>query len=501
MIKEQASYLQIMKATTLFGGVQVFNILITIIRSKIIAILLAPAGMGVAGLLTSTTSLIGGLTNFGLGTSAVRDVAEANESGDINKISIIVMVFRKLVWITGTLGSIMTLVLSPWLSRLTFGSSEYTLGFIWLSVTLLFSQLTSGQNVLLQGMRKLQYLAKANMTGSVTGLLVSVPIYYFWRIDGIVPAIILTSLFSLVIAWYFASKITITKVEVNPQKIILEGKGMLKMGFMLSLSGLIATGSSYLVRIFINSTGGLEEVGFYSAGFTIITTYVGLVFTAMSTDYYPRLSGIAYDNQQAKLLINQQAEVAILIIAPILTVFLIFINWVVIILYSAKFTPIEGMIHWAALGMYFKAASWSVGYIMLAKGASKTFFWSELIANGYLLLFNILGYKYFGLDGMGISFLISYILVFLQVYFIASFKYKFSFKADFYRIFFFQLNFGIVCFLIIKTIPAPLAYIIGLLFIGLSVWFSIKEMDKLIGLRVIYTNFRNKYLSGGNKDK
>jgi len=65
------------------------------------------------------------------------------------------------------------------------------------------------------------------------------------------------------------------------------------------------------------------------------------------------------------------------------------------------------MIHWAALGMYFKAASWSIGFIFLAKGASNTFFWSELAANSYLLLFNILGYKYFGLNGMGISFLLS----------------------------------------------------------------------------------------------
>ena len=97
----QSSYRQIFKATSLFGGVQVFNILLSIIRSKIIAVLLGPVGMGVAGLLTSTTALVGGITNFGLGTSAVRDVAAANESGHSNRISKVVTVFRRLVWITG----------------------------------------------------------------------------------------------------------------------------------------------------------------------------------------------------------------------------------------------------------------------------------------------------------------------------------------------------------------------------------------------------------------
>jgi len=36
------------------------------------------------------------------------------------------------------------------------------------------------------------------------------------------------------------------------------------------------------------------------------------------------------------------------------------------------------MIHWAALGIFFKAASWPIAYLIIAKGDSKTFFMSEL---------------------------------------------------------------------------------------------------------------------------
>src|SRR5580692_2237549 len=106
MSEKQSSYRNIMKATSLFGGVQVFNIIISIIRSKFIAILLGPAGMGIAGLLTSTTGLITGVTNFGLGTSAVKNVSAANSTGDNYKISTVISVLRRLVWITGTLGMI-----------------------------------------------------------------------------------------------------------------------------------------------------------------------------------------------------------------------------------------------------------------------------------------------------------------------------------------------------------------------------------------------------------
>ena len=187
------------------------------------------------GLLTSTAGLVSSLTNFGLGTSAIRDIAAANESGNQYRINKVVTVFRRLVWITGILGGLITFILAPWLSQLTFGNKEYTLAFMWLSVTLLFNQLAIGQNVLLQGMRKLKYLAKANMLGSFIGLVISAPLYYYYRIDGIVPAIILTALFILAISWYFSWKLKIERAAVTLEETIFEGKGMLKMGFMFKL--------------------------------------------------------------------------------------------------------------------------------------------------------------------------------------------------------------------------------------------------------------------------
>ncbi|WP_303317679.1 O-antigen translocase [Flavivirga abyssicola] len=492
MNEDKKSYRSIMKATSLFGGVQFFNIIIAIIRSKIIAILLGPGGMGIAGLLSSSLGLISSLTNFGLGTSAVRDIAAAYETGNQNRISKVSSIFRRLVWLTGLLGAILTLIFAQTLSNLTFGNTEYTMAFMWLSCTLLLNQLTSGQGVLLQGTRKLKYLAKANMVGSLIGLLITVPLYYYYGIDGIVPAMIMASISSLIITWYFSRKIDIKKIAVTREETILEGKGMLKMGFMLSLSGLITMAASYIVRVFISNTGGIDDVGLYNAGFTIIGTYVGLIFSAMATDYYPKLSGVANDNQKATLLINQQAEIGILILAPILTVFLIFINWVIVILYSTKFVEVSDMVHWSALGMYFKVASWSIGFILLAKGASTVFFWSELLANIYIVLFNLIGYNYLGLDGLGISFLVSYICSLIQIYFIANYKYKFTFNLVFYKIFSFQLILGIISFLIIKLTPTPWAYIIGLPFIFVSCWYSFKELDNRLNLKEIISKFRKK---------
>jgi O-antigen/teichoic acid export membrane protein len=482
-----------MKATSLFGGVQVFNIIISIIRSKFIAVLIGPAGMGISGLLTATSGLISGLTNFGLSTSAVRDIASANSTGDQTRIATVVIILRRWVWITGMLGTLIMLILSPWLSQLSFGNYDYTLAFIWISISLLFSQLSTGQLVILQGMRKLQYLAKANLIGSSLGLIITVPLYYKFGIKGIVPAIISASIISLLLSWYFAKKIKIETIQVSRVRTFTEGKNMLVLGFMISLSGLITIGASYIVRIIISNTGGIEEVGLYTAGFTIINTYVGLITTAMGTDYYPRLSSVAHSNELCKQTINQQAEIALLILGPIIIIFLVFIKWLVIILYSNKFIAIDAMIHWAALGMLFRAASWSIAFILLAKGNSKLFFLNELIVNIYMLGLNIVGYHFMGLTGLGISFMIGYLLYLIQVFALSKIKYQFSFDSAFINIFTIQLSLTIGCFVAIKITGSPYSYIIGMFFIMISVWYSYKKLDNRLGLKQIFMNIKNRF--------
>jgi len=478
MTEEKSSYRQIMKATSIFGGVQVFNILISIIRSKAIAVLLGPAGMGIVGLLTSTTGLVSSLTNFGLGTSAVKDIAEAHGAGDEARIAKTAAVFKKLVWITGLLGALVTLFLSSLLSELTFGNRDYTWSFVFLSVTLLLGQLTSGQNVILQGSRKLKYLASANMAGSILSLLITLPLYYLYGSSGIVPALIIMGISTFFVAMYFGNKIEIPIVKVDIQEVVRKGKGMLKLGFMLSLSGLISSIVAYSVTIYISNTGGVEDVGLYNAGFQIISTYVGLVFTAMGTDYFPRLSAVAHDDEKSGELVNQQSEIAILILGPILLLFIFSINWVVIFLYSEKFIAINEMLRWSALGMFFKAASWPIGFIFLAKGDSGIFFKSELFANFYILILNIFGYKYFGLTGLGISFLIGYILVYFQVQLITWYKYNFKHKPSFLILFLIHFTLSVIGFILMEKENNLFFLILIIMIIILSLLISFRELNK-----------------------
>lgn len=493
MDKNTDSYRQIFKATSIFGGVQVWSIFISIVRSKFIAELLGPLGMGITGLFTSALTVMTSLSNLGLETSAVKDVAVAGSTHDDSKIALTVAVMRRWVWITGFIGMFLTIIFSPLLSRYTFESDDYTFSFIWLSLSILFNQLTSGQNILLQGLRKLNYLAKANLIGSSLGLICIIPLYYYLGIKGIVPAILLSSVITLVSAWSFAQKVKLPKVNISAKTTWHEGKTMIMMGLMISLSGLLTNASSYILRAFISLYGDISQVGLYSAGFTIIGSYVGLIFSAMAVDYYPRLSEVAYDNTLSRNTINKQAELALLILGPMIMIFLVFVNVLLLIMYSEKFIQVNTMILWASIGMFFKATSWAVAFLFLAKSASKLFFINELVANIYILAFNMVGYYVAGLTGLGISFLIGYLCYMIQVFIICRIKYEFYFHASFIKVFIIQFGMAFLC-LLSTYHPSDLkGYLIGVAFILVSGFYSYRELNKRLDFNTI-----KKYL---RKDK
>lgn len=478
----QSSYRSIFKATSLFGSVQFFQILIQIVKSKFIAILLGPAGVGIIGLYQSGMQLVQNITNMGLASSAVRDVSEAFGLKDYSRINQVITTIRRLVWGTGILGMIVLAVVSPILSKISFGNYDYTIPFIVLSVTLLLDQICAGQKVILQGLRRLTELAKCSVIGSAFGLLVSVPFYYLLGVNGIVPTLILNSVCALVVSWLYSRRIPVQRVEQAPKETLKQGRMMLVMGISMSLSGIFSTVASYIIRAYIQYVNGVEEVGLFQAGFIIMTTYVGLVFNAISTDYYPRLAAVNKDNLKCQEIINQQGEMATLILAPMLSVCLVFMPVILKILYSDDFLKANDYICWASIGMYLRLAAWVISFSFVAKAESKLFMINEALACCYYVVFSIVGYYLGGLRGIGIAFAFQYLVYLIQVYLIARKRYKFRFSDNFIQTYFSLLIALLLCLSIVLYFNGWQKYTFGVLIIIFCSSYCLFLLNKKIDL-------------------
>lgn len=492
MLETEKSYRQVLKATSLFGGVQVLNILISLVRSKFVAVFLGPLGMGIAGLLNATINVIAELTKLGLDTSAVKEIALFHTKDD-EKLLVIISALKRIIWFTGILSLVFTLVFSSFLSELTFGNTDYTWAFLWISMALLFRQLTNGELAILQGLRKLKFLAKSNLYASFLSLFFVIPLYYYFRIDGIVPAIIISAILSYGFSKYFSNKVKLKSVKLSHKEAFKAGRPMLKLGVMLSIRSSIALLSAYAIQIFISREGGVDQVGFYLAGFVIINSYVGIVFNAMQADYFPRLSAIVDDPEQLRHTVLHQAVIAVLIITPIIIIFFALAPTAIRLLYSEEFLLIQVFVSWGMFGTLFKAVSWSMGYVILAKGDSKLFIKTAILFNAMFVTILILGYYFYGLLGVGIGFFCYYILHLIMVKSITYYKYDLYFDSGFNWLF-------LICVLMcsvtfgLRYLEFPLLkYSLMAAMVLISLIFTLNELHKKINLIAIFKSFKDRF--------
>ena len=96
------SYRSILKGTSIFGGVQIFQIGINLIRGKFVAMFLGPAGMGVSSLFLTSSQTIQQLSSLGLNLGIVKEVAAHK---DTDRMGGLLAVTRHLLLFTSLLGA------------------------------------------------------------------------------------------------------------------------------------------------------------------------------------------------------------------------------------------------------------------------------------------------------------------------------------------------------------------------------------------------------------
>lgn len=401
------SYKGIFKSTFLFSFVQVFYICTRVAVNKVVAVLLGAEGLGIISLYNTAINMLKSGCGLGIRQSAVRDVAEANENGDKERIATIISVTNKVVYFTALLGLIVTIVGSPFLSKYSFGSKEYVIPFIILSVAVALNIYAEGQMAVLTGMRRLRDLAKTNIIGSLVGALSSIPLYYIWGKEGIVPSLVIAALCSFLVTKYYVNKIKVDNVRLSVKNAFKSAKPMVQMGSALMIAGFAGLAFDLLVSSFIRYEGGFDTVGYFQAGSTIITGYFGIVLTAMTTDYYPRICGVNKDNDALKVELNKQVAAGIILIYPLAVCFVFLAPYFISFLYSEDFYVSTQYTDYAIFGTIIIVASNCMGMIFMAKMASKLYLALVLIALLGQLCFYIPLYHFWGLKGLGISYIMN----------------------------------------------------------------------------------------------
>lgn len=392
----------------IFGSVQGLNLIMGLVRNKLIAILLGPAGMGLASLFNTAVAFLSKTTGLGLSFSAVRNISEAFEQNDEAALLRHIQIIRTWSILTSLFGMVVCMSLGPLLSDLTFSWGDHTWHFVLLAPAIGILAITGGETAILKGTRRLRSLATIQIVSILASVLVSVPLYYFFGQAGIVPVIVLMAFATMLATIFYSYRFYPLRLG-GAWGLIHEGMSMVKLGVGFTTAGIIASGSEMWIRSYLNVTEDLDGVGLYNAGFMLTITYAGMVFSALDSDYFPRLSACSNCPANLSQVVNQQIEICLLIIAPMITAFILFLPVLIPLLFTDKFIPIIPMAQVAIFSMFFKSLSLPTAYITLSKGDSKAFLAIEtLYALTFVALF-ILLHKHYALVGTGMALTLSYV--------------------------------------------------------------------------------------------
>jgi len=142
---EKGTYGQILKSSALVGGSSVLNILIGIVRTKVMALLLGPAGFGLLSVYGSIATLTQTFAGMGVNSSGVRQIAEAAGSSELEHIARITFILRRISLLLGILGAVVLVIFSRQVSSITFGTPQHAAAISLLSVAVLFTLVSAGQ--------------------------------------------------------------------------------------------------------------------------------------------------------------------------------------------------------------------------------------------------------------------------------------------------------------------------------------------------------------------
>lgn len=446
----------LIKSMMVIGSAQVINILISIFRMKVLALLLGPTGVGLLSIYNSLQGMVTTAAGLGMGSSGVRQIASVK--GEDQALSRVRRVLLTAHLVQGTLALLGVWLLRAPIAEWLFEDRAYATEVGLIGIAILLSLLGSAQTALLQGMRKIADLGRVTVFGALIGTGVGLTAVWLYGESGLIWFVLVQPLATIAIAIRYTSRLPKpTAVRPSAAEIWQVWKPMAKLGAAFMIGGFATAATLLLVRSRITQELGLEAAGQFAAAWGITMTYVGFLLGSMAADYYPRLTQVINDRPAATRLMNDQAQLGLAIGGPVLILLIGLAPWVVALLYSAEFSPAVELLQWQTVGNIFKLASWALGFAFVAAARGRIFLLVQLNFNIIFLLILWFGLEPFGLIVAGPAFLIAYFLHFMLLNILAHTLQDFRWETLSLKLLGLHLVFAFLLMILAQVVPVAAA--------------------------------------------
>ena len=394
---------------------QISIVLLSMIKVKLLAIMLGTTGIGIFSILQNLKEIVTQTTNVGLSSSGVRFISKERDKPDR-----IIELFHTLIITNTLLGLFACLPLifaSASISNILFNTPSYDTLISIIAVATFFFQLSATYSTLLQGLRKIKLFSAMTWLPVLISTGVGTLCVYSLGVPGMAYFFISQAVVSVILGIKFKKNLKIVgHFKFSFKRYFQVISPMILLGLTFMLGGLINFGVLFLLRFYISDSYGLSSLGEFSAAWAITTTYLGVILTALSADYFPRLAAAAHDSAKLTEHVNQQIVFSLVFGTPVLVLFFFMSPFVVPILYTHQFRDTALIVQLCNLGNFFKLISWTIGFVFAATGLGKIFLLVQITFNVLFLSSFVFFQQYFQLMAVGYAFSFAYLAHAVLVY-------------------------------------------------------------------------------------
>lgn len=411
-----SSYRRILTATSLLGGATAINLLISMARSKVVAIVLGPVGMGLMGVYLSIMGLALSLASCGLNYSGVRELAAAVGSGDVEMARRTLLSFRQLSWFLALSGTFVLAALAWPISLASFGDVGKAPAIVALSLTVAAGLGTSYFTTKIQAAGEVGRVAAMNVASALIGAAAAILCLVVWREAGVVPALLAGAGVQYAVSWWYARRLSLPEpVAETRGSSEIRGR-LLQLGGLVMIIGLMASAVMFAVRSVVMQQLGPEAVGYFQSAFGLSGMYAGYILGAMGTDFLPRLSAVSSDHDTVNQLVNEQTEVALLLGLPGVLGTILFAPLIIPFFYSAEFAAAVPVLQLMSVGVFGRLVSWPMSFVVIAKNEMRLSLIAESLSNAVHLAVVVVSLRWIGVAGTGWASILSYVVFTVALY-------------------------------------------------------------------------------------
>ena len=381
-----------------------------ILTTKAIAAFIGPEGMALIGNLRNLLSSIHSIAILGIYNGVVKYVSDFKNN--ILELSKTISTAFYLGFISTTIISFLCYYNADLLNRWIFGAYDYSYIFKVIALAVPFYSLNMFSFSIINGFSKYKILLVINIIGQILGLSITLILIWQNNIDGALVSVVITPSIIFLITLVAITNRRSLSSQIKASNFDLSIiKKLSVFSLMALITAIFLPLVTIVIRNYIIENIGMKEAGYWEGMNRISNYYLMFVNSLLALYILPRFSEINKIKEFRKEVLNFYKTLMPVFGIGLVLVYL-FRDFIISIIFSNEFRPMEDLFLWYLLGDFVKVLSVVIAYQFLAK----KMFWHYMITEVFLVLLIYFSSIYFidlyGVRGATIAHFVTYLFYF-----------------------------------------------------------------------------------------